>query len=129
MYMDDYNYWFHNVNLLDTNTNRVNTEVCNDFYPLHILHCTHTMLLITHVQSPRLQSQLDLDDLSRNEVELKANLYFHIGNPIKRWKVERVVPIKLLLQLLKTFCLIVQVWVHTSAVTIHLCTVAYCTGH
>ncbi len=68
------------------------------YSPLHTYHTIN-----------RLQSQLDLDDLSRNEVELKANLYFHIGNPIKRWKVERVVPIKLLLQLLKTFCLIVQV--------------------
>ena len=58
----------------------------------------------------RLQSSLDLDALARNELELKANLYYHIGNPLKRWKVERVVPIKLLLQALITFCLIVQVY-------------------
>ena len=57
----------------------------------------------------KLQSALDLDELAQNELELKANLYWHIGTPIKRWKVERQVPIKLILQLLKTFCLIVQV--------------------
>ena len=66
-------------------------------------------LVIFLVHACRLQSELDLDDLSKNEIELKANLYFHIGNPIKRWKVDRVVPVKLLLQLLKTFCLVVQV--------------------
>lgn len=57
----------------------------------------------------RLQSNLDLDGLARNELELKASLYWHIGTPVKRWKVERHVPVKLILQLLKTFCLIVQV--------------------
>lgn len=57
----------------------------------------------------RLQSALDLDELAQNELELKANLYWHIGTPIKRWKVEKQVPVKLVLQLLKTFCLIVQV--------------------
>ena len=57
----------------------------------------------------RLQSTLDFDKLAENELELKANLYWHIGTPIKRWKVERQVPIKLVWQLLKTFVLIVQV--------------------
>ena len=57
----------------------------------------------------KLQSALDLDELAQNELELKANLYWHIGTPIKRWKVEGQVPVKLVLQLLKTFCLIVQV--------------------
>ncbi len=61
------------------------------------------------LQFHRLKSQLDLDQLGRNELELKANLYFHIGNPIKRWKIERVIPVKLLLQLVKTLCLIIQV--------------------
>ena len=42
-------------------------------------------------------------------MELKANLYFHIGNPIKRWKIEKVIPVKLILQLVKTLFLIVQV--------------------
>ena len=58
----------------------------------------------------KLQSALDLDELAQNELELKANLYWHIGTPIKRWKVEGQVPVKLILQLLKTFCLIVQVY-------------------
>ena len=63
-----------------------------------------------HKKLQRLQSQLDLDDLSKNELELKANLFYHIGNPIKRWKVEKVVPMKLVLQLLKTVCLLIQVY-------------------
>ena len=57
----------------------------------------------------RLQSTLDFDALAQNELELKANLYWHIATPIKRWKVERQVPVKLVLQLLKTLLLIVQV--------------------
>ena len=57
----------------------------------------------------RLQSTLDQKELAQNELELKASLYWHIGTPIKRWKVDGQVPIKLILQLLKTFCLIVQV--------------------
>ena len=57
----------------------------------------------------RLKSHSDLNQLASNEVELKANLFFHIGNPLKRWKIERVIPIKLILQILKTLFLIVQV--------------------
>lgn len=57
----------------------------------------------------RLQSTLDSNKLCQNELGLKANLYWHIGTPIKRFKVEGQVPIKLILQLVKTFCLIVQV--------------------
>lgn len=65
----------------------------------------------------RLQSALDFNELAQNELELKANLYWHIGTPIKRWKVEGQVPIKLILQLLKTFCLIVQVKMDMSSVS------------
>lgn len=57
----------------------------------------------------RLKSNLDYVQLGRNEPELKANLYFHIGNPIKRWRIERVIPIKLILQLVKTVVLVIQV--------------------
>ena len=57
----------------------------------------------------RLKSQLNFDHLGRNEVELKANLFYHIGNPIKRWKIEKVIPVKLILQLIKTACLVIQV--------------------
>lgn len=57
----------------------------------------------------RLKTESNLDVLARNELELKANVFYHIGNPLKRWRVEKVVPGKLVLQLLKTFCLIVQV--------------------
>ena len=57
----------------------------------------------------RLKSRLKLKDLSQNELELKASLYFHICNPLKRWKVEKLVPYKLVLQIVKTVLLIVQV--------------------
>ena len=57
----------------------------------------------------RLKTELDFNVLAQNELELKANIFYHIGNPLKRWRVEKVVPGKLVLQLLKTFCLIVQV--------------------
>ena len=57
----------------------------------------------------RLKSRLKLKDLSRNELELKASLYFHICNPLKRWKVEKLVPYKLVLQIAKTILLITQV--------------------
>ena len=56
-----------------------------------------------------LKSRLKLHDLSQNELELKAALYFHICNPLKRWKVEKLVPYKLVLQIIKTFLLVAQV--------------------
>ena len=62
----------------------------------------------------RLKTELDLNVLAQNELELKANIFYHIGNPIKRWRVEKVVPGKLVLQLLKTFCLIAQVNINVS---------------
>ena len=73
----------------------------------------------------KLQSQLNLSALAQNELELKANLFYHIGNPIKRWRVEKVVPWKLVLQLLKTFCLLVQVkHIHAHMhYTNHRCTI------
>ena len=69
-----------------------------------------------------LQSALDFDKLAQNELELKANLYWHIATPIKRWKVEGQVPIKLVLQLLKTLCLIVQVG---SALLVYMAATEY----
>ncbi len=57
----------------------------------------------------RLKSRLKLKDLSRNELELKASLYFHICNPLKRWKVEKLFPYKLVLQIVKTIFLVTQV--------------------
>ena len=71
----------------------------------------HSNFLITD----RLKSNLDLPQLGMNETELKANLYFHIGNPIKRWKIERVIPVKLILQLFKTVFLVLQVYVSLLA--------------
>lgn len=56
-----------------------------------------------------LKSRLKRHDLSQNELELKAALYFHICNPLKRWKVEKLVPYKLVLQVIKTFLLVAQV--------------------
>ena len=62
----------------------------------------------------KLQSRLNLSELAQNELELKTTLFYHIGNPIKRWRVEKVIPGKLIVQLLKTFCLIVQVRGHAK---------------
>lgn len=73
--------------------------------------------LPSHRTLKRLKTELNLDVLAKNELELKANIFYHIGNPIKRWRVEKVVPGKLILQLLKTFCLIVQVKKTFSMVT------------
>ena len=56
------------------------------------------------------KSRLKLHDLSQNELELKAALYFHICNPLKRWRVEKLVPYKLVLQVFKTFLLVAQVF-------------------
>ena len=67
----------------------------------------------------RLKTELDLNVLAQNELELKANIFYHIGNPLKRWRVEKVVPGKLVLQLLKTFCLIVQVDTCSIVYSVH----------
>ena len=65
---------------------------------------------------------LNLEELSSNEIALKKSLYFHLSNPIKRWKLEKLVPTKLLLQLLKTVLFLLQVYSLLSYVVVyHLC--------
>ena len=61
---------------------------------------------------------MKLEDLSQNELELKASLYFHICNPLKRWKVEKLVPYKLVLQVVKTLLLVMQVSWYTGTGTL-----------
>ncbi|KAL5466995.1 hypothetical protein EMCRGX_G031160 [Ephydatia muelleri] len=57
----------------------------------------------------KLRSSANLYQMSSNELELKANLYYHISNPIKRWKTDRSPPFMLILQVAKTICIVVQV--------------------
>lgn len=77
------------------------------------------------VRLQRLKSRLTLHDLSQNELELKASLYFHICNPLKRWKVEKLVPYKLVLQVVKTVFLVVQVifivhYIHCTWIVLYI---------
>ena len=46
--------------------------------------------------------------LADSEESLKLALYYHICNPLKRWKTERKVPYSLLLQLFKAFFVMLQ---------------------
>ena len=57
----------------------------------------------------RCRSGACMKELSENERELKMNMYYHISNPISRWKTDRKFPVKLVLQILKTFCVVTQV--------------------
>ncbi|XP_011402441.1 PREDICTED: mucolipin-3-like [Amphimedon queenslandica] len=75
-----------------------------------------------------LKSRLKLHDLSQNELELKAALYFHICNPLKRWKVEKLVPYKLVLQVIKTFLLVAQVLLFAYSTSNHRSVFLYNSG-
>ena len=44
-----------------------------------------------------------------NERELKVAIYCHISNPLKRWKVGKLIPWKMILELIKTFVVILHV--------------------
>ncbi|KAL5466992.1 hypothetical protein EMCRGX_G031157 [Ephydatia muelleri] len=61
------------------------------------------------IKRKKLRSSANLYQLSSNEQELKPNLYYHISNPIKRWKTDRSPPFMLILQVAKTICIVVQV--------------------
>lgn len=72
-----------------------------------------------NVNELRLRSST-IDQLSRNETELRIKMYFHISNPLNRWRKFRYVTWKFFLQLAKTFCIAAQVCkVHTY--TYYLC--------
>lgn len=57
----------------------------------------------------KLHSTANLYQMSSSEMELKANLYYHISNPIKRWKTDRSPPLMLILQMVKTISIVAQV--------------------
>lgn len=44
-----------------------------------------------------------------NERELKVAIYCHISNPLKRWKVGKLIPWKMILELIKTLVVILHV--------------------
>ena len=57
----------------------------------------------------RLRSTASLYEMGSSELELKANLYYHISNPLKRWKTDRSPPVMLMLQVAITIFVIAQV--------------------
>ena len=63
------------------------------------------------VNELRLRSST-IEQLGRDETELRIKMYFHISNPLNRWKKYRYVTWKFLLQLTKTFCIAAQVCVY-----------------
>lgn len=65
----------------------------------------------------RLRSRADLLVLSNDELELKTNMFYHISNPIARWKADRSPPIKMIIQLLKTFCVVTQAILFMQSLT------------
>lgn len=56
--------------------------------------------------------RVDIRDLINNEINLKEALYYHICDPIERWKVKRVVPYKFILQIIKTVLILLQVCIY-----------------
>ena len=57
----------------------------------------------------RLRSAASFIQMSTSEMELKANIYYHISNPLKRWKTDRSPPVMLMLQVAVTICVVAQV--------------------
>eukprot|EP00731_Ephydatia_muelleri_P026752 Em0018g852a len=75
---------------------------------------THAARTIRLRTLERLRSRADLLVLSNDELELKTNMFYHISNPLARWKADRSPPIKMILQLLKTFCIVTQFYNSTG---------------
>ena len=63
------------------------------------------------VNGLRLKSST-IEQLSRDETELRIKMYFHISNPVNRWRKFHYVTWKFFLQLAKTFCVVAQVCLH-----------------
>ncbi|KAL5466999.1 hypothetical protein EMCRGX_G031164 [Ephydatia muelleri] len=66
------------------------------------------------VNELRLRSST-IDQLSRDETELRIKVYFHISNPLNRWRKYRYVTWKFFLQLVKTFCIAAQIALFVSS--------------
>ena len=67
-------------------------------------------------RSPKTDPQLpsseeeNMQRQRREEKQLKTNIFYHISNPIVRWKANKThLPLKMILQLLKMAALVVQV--------------------
>eukprot|EP00731_Ephydatia_muelleri_P026749 Em0018g849a len=78
---------------------------------------THAARTIRLRTLERLRSRADLLVLSNDELELKTNMFYHISNPLARWKADRSPPIKMILQLLKTFCIVTQAVLFMQSLT------------
>ena len=74
----------------------------------HILEKSNSRYSLQRNASP---GQLELNSKPNltNERDLKVAIYCHISNPLKRWKVGRFVPWKMILQVIKTLIVILQV--------------------
>lgn len=59
-----------------------------------------------------------------NERDLKVAIYCHISNPLKRWKVGRFVPWKMIMQVIKTLIVILQV--SYNKLTLFIFTINFC---
>ena len=70
-----------------------------------------------HRKLEKLRSRADIQLLSNDECELKTNMFYHISNPIARWRADYSPPVKMILQLLQTVCVITQV----SVFVLHAC--------
>ena len=57
----------------------------------------------------KLQSRSNLWASGTNEKELKANMYIHLSNPLERWRTDQILPLKMILQGMKTFFVLAQV--------------------
>ena len=63
--------------------------------------------------------KVDIKNLVNNEINLKEALYYHICDPIERWRVKKVVPYKCILQIIKTLLILLQVCINIKGHTIN----------
>ena len=74
----------------------------------HVLLKSNSRYSLQRNTTPGLLELKAKPDLT-NERDLKVAIYSHISNPLKRWKVGRFVPWKMILQVIKTLTVILQV--------------------
>ncbi|KAL5467000.1 hypothetical protein EMCRGX_G031165 [Ephydatia muelleri] len=63
----------------------------------------------------KLQSSSNLWASGTNEKELKANMYIHLSNPLQRWRTDRILPWKMILQGVKALLVLAQAFLLTAS--------------
>lgn len=63
----------------------------------------------------KLQSSSNLWASGTNEKELKANMYIHLSDPIQRWRTDRILPWKMILQGVKVLLVLAQAFLLTAS--------------